>query len=75
MSSLAFALETRRVPWEMQRVIYASPTQKSSLNRRQIFFVEVFGDAVIEGPPIAIFDPDHETVKAALATENCDDPP
>ncbi|MBI3757477.1 MAG: CRISPR-associated helicase Cas3' [Deltaproteobacteria bacterium] len=70
LSSLAFALE-HAVHNGKRRVIYAVP-YTSIIEQTANIFRDIFPDAVIEHH--SNLDPDKETVKSRLATENWDAP-
>ncbi len=70
LSSLAFALE-HAVRHGKRRVIYAIP-YTSIIEQTANIFREAFPDAVVEHH--SNLDPDKETVKSRLATENWDAP-
>ncbi|HWO99680.1 MAG TPA: CRISPR-associated endonuclease Cas3'' [Methylococcus sp.] len=68
LSSLAFALE-HAVMHDKHRVIYAIP-YTSVIEQTADIFRSIFGEAVIEHH--SNFDPERETAKSRLATENWD---
>ena len=70
LSSLAFALE-HAAHHRKQRIIYAIP-YTSIIEQTANIFREIFPDAVVEHH--SNLDPDNETVKSRLATENWDAP-
>ncbi len=70
LSSLAFALE-HAVLHNKRRVIYAIP-YTSIIEQTANIFRDIFPDAVVEHH--SNLDPDNETVKSRLATENWDAP-
>lgn len=70
LSSLAFALE-HATRYEKQRVIYVIP-YTSIIEQTANIFRDIFTDAVVEHH--SNLDPDKETVKSRLATENWDAP-
>ena len=70
LSSLAFALE-HAVRHEKRRVIYAIP-YTSIIEQTANIFRDIFPDAVVEHH--SNLDPDKETAKSRLATENWDAP-
>ncbi len=70
LSSLAFALE-HAVLHRKQRVIYTIP-YTSIIEQTANIFRDIFSDAVVEHH--SNLDPDNETVKSRLATENWDAP-
>lgn len=70
LSSLAFALE-HAAHYEKRRVIYVIP-YTSIIEQTANIFRAIFPDAVVEHH--SNLDPDKETVKSRLATENWDAP-
>ena len=70
LSSLAFALE-HAARHGKRRVIYAIP-YTSIIEQTANIFRDIFSDAVVEHH--SNLDPDRETVKSRLATENWDAP-
>ncbi len=70
LASMAFALNHARAHGK-RRVIYAIP-YTSIIEQTAGIYREVFGDAVIEHH--SSLDPDRETAKSRLATENWDAP-
>lgn len=70
LSSLAFALE-HAARYEKRRVIYVIP-YTSIIEQTANIFRGIFPDAVVEHH--SNLDPDKETVKSRLATENWDAP-
>ncbi|QXP90098.1 CRISPR-associated endonuclease Cas3'' [Methylococcus capsulatus] len=70
LSSLAFALE-HAVHHGQRRIVYAIP-YTSIIEQTAEIFREIFGEAVIEHH--SNLDPDRETAKSRLASENWDAP-
>lgn len=70
LASMAFALEHARCHGQ-RRVIYAIP-YTSIIEQTAGIYREIFGDAVIEHH--SSLDPDRETARSRLATENWDAP-
>ncbi len=70
LASMAFALNHASAH-DKRRVIYAIP-YTSIIEQTATIFRDIFGDAVIEHH--SSFDPDRETAKSRLATENWDAP-
>lgn len=70
LASMAFALEHAR-HYGKRRIIYAIP-YTSIIEQTAGIYRDIFGDAVIEHH--SSLDPDRETAKSRLATENWDAP-
>jgi CRISPR-associated endonuclease/helicase Cas3 len=70
LASMAFALNHAK-QYNKQRVIYAIP-YTSIIEQTASIYREIFGEAVIEHH--SSLDPDRETAKSRLATENWDAP-
>ena len=70
LASMAFALNHAKLHHQ-QRVIYAIP-YTSIIEQTATIYRDIFGDAVIEHH--SSLDPDRETAKSRLATENWDAP-
>lgn len=70
LASMAFALEHAKYH-EKRRIIYAIP-YTSIIEQTAGIYRDIFGDAVVEHH--SSLDPDKETAKSRLATENWDAP-